>query len=154
MYNGMGSEDFREAFLYYASRLREYELGYLHVMIGLGFGFHEMGEPMTLAEIRTKYPGVIMGNVGFTPESAEKEIQEGNADMISFGRLHINNPDLVQRIKSGVNIHSLEEMQASGGTDTWFSSKENRLGRDGYSDYKTWEEENPPTVEDEDEDGS
>jgi N-ethylmaleimide reductase len=48
-YNDMGSADFRETFLYAADRLSEYEIGYLHVVDGLAFGFHQLGAPMTMA---------------------------------------------------------------------------------------------------------
>lgn len=36
--------------LYVAERLDPLDLAYLHVMDGLGFGFHELGDPMRLAE--------------------------------------------------------------------------------------------------------
>ncbi len=46
-------------------------------MDGLAFGFHEKGEPMTLAEFRPLFKGVIIGNCGYTKESAEERIAEG-----------------------------------------------------------------------------
>ena len=42
--------------------------GYLHVMDGLAFGFHEQGEPMTLAEFRPLFSGTLIGNCGYTKE--------------------------------------------------------------------------------------
>ena len=42
-------------------------------------------EPMTLAEIRKVFHGPLMGNCGYTEETAEKAIAEGHADLISFG---------------------------------------------------------------------
>ncbi|MBC7818287.1 MAG: alkene reductase, partial [Planctomycetaceae bacterium] len=66
VYNDMGSPDFRETFLYAARQLDLFGLGYLHVMDGLRFGFHQFGEPMTLAEFRTVFHGPLMGNVGYT----------------------------------------------------------------------------------------
>jgi N-ethylmaleimide reductase len=47
----MGAEDFRETYIYTVQQLAKLELGYLHIMDGLAFGFHEKGEPMTLAGI-------------------------------------------------------------------------------------------------------
>ena len=64
-------------------------------MDGLAFGFHELGDPMTLQEFRAVFKGPIMGNCGYTEETAEKAISEGHADMIAFGRPFISNPDLV-----------------------------------------------------------
>jgi N-ethylmaleimide reductase len=50
-FNDMGSPDFREQFTFVASQLDHFGLAYLHVMDGLAFGFHKLGEPMTLAEL-------------------------------------------------------------------------------------------------------
>ncbi len=101
MFNDMGSPDFRDTFLFYAQQLAPYQLGYLHVMDGLGFGFHELGEPLTLADFRRVYPGVLMGNCGYTQEMAQAAIAKGDADLIAIGRPYISNPDLVQRFANG-----------------------------------------------------
>ena len=37
-------------------------------------------------------PTAVMGNVGHTLESANKEIDSGHADLISFGRPYMSNP--------------------------------------------------------------
>ncbi len=42
-----------------------------------------------------------MGNSGYTQETAETAIQQGHADLISFGRPFISNPDLVERFANG-----------------------------------------------------
>lgn len=129
MFNGMGSDDFRESFLYYAERLSKLNLAYLHVMIGLGFGFHKKGDPMVMADFRKVYSGTLMANVGYDPESAEKEIAEGNTDLVSFGRLYISNPDLVERISKGVEL-------APSDFKTYYSSVGNVYTAEGYTDYK------------------
>ena len=100
-FNDMGSPDYREQFTFVASQLDRFGLAYLHVMDGLAFGFHELGEPMTLADFRKVFHGPLMGNCGYTQETAEKAIAEGHADLIAFGRPFISNPDLVQRFKNG-----------------------------------------------------
>ena len=100
-YNDMGSPDYREQFAYVAGRLDRFGLAYLHVVDGLAFGYHKLGEPMTLAEFRKVFHGPLMGNCGYTKETAEQAIAEGHADLISFGRPFINNPDLVERFKNG-----------------------------------------------------
>lgn len=134
-FNGMGSDDYREAFTYYASRLGEMNLAYLHVMIGLGFGFHEKGEPMTMAEFRKVYPGTLMANIGYDGESAEKEIADGNADLISFGRPYISNPDLVERFAAGA------ELNPPADHAVFYSSYENVMTTEGYTDFKTMEQQ-------------
>ncbi len=100
-FNDMGSPDYREQFTFVARELDRFGLAYLHVVDGLAFGYHNLGEPMTLAEFRKVFHGPLMGNCGYTRETAEQAIAEGNADLISFGRPFISNPDLVDRFKNG-----------------------------------------------------
>ena len=126
-FNDMGSPDYREQFTYVASQLDTLGLGYLHVMDGLAFGFHELGEPMTLAEFRKLFHGPIMGNCGYTQESAEAAVAAGDADLISFGRPFISNPDLVHRFRDGL------ELTPEAGMDVWYSPEGSR----GYTDFET-----------------
>jgi len=123
-FNGMGSPDYRETFLYVASNLDRYDLAYLHVVDGLAFGFHGLGEPMTLAEFREVFKGPLMGNAGYTQESAEAAIQNGHADLISFGRPFISNPDLVERFANGWPLNPPAEMKV------WYS-----FDATGYTDF-------------------
>ena len=94
-FNDMGSPDYREQFLYVAEELAKHDLAYLHIMDGLEFGFHALGDPMTLAEFKAVYPGCIIGNTGYSKELAEQRLQAGDADLIAFGRPFISNPELV-----------------------------------------------------------
>jgi N-ethylmaleimide reductase len=112
VFNDMGSPDFRETFLYAASQLNTFGLAYLHVMDGLEFGFHQLGEPMTLADFRTAFHGPIMGNCGYTAESAEAAIANGAADLIAFGRPFLSNPDLVERFSNSWKLNPPAEMSA------------------------------------------
>lgn len=100
-FNDMGSPDFREQFTFIAGQLDRFGLAYLHIVDGLAFGFHKLGEPMTLAEFRQVFHGPLIGNCGYTQETAEKAIAEGHADLISFGRPFISSPDLVERFGNG-----------------------------------------------------
>jgi len=128
MFNDMGSPDYREQFTYVASQLDAFGLAYLHVMDGLAFGFHELGEPMTLAEFRKVFHGPLIGNCGYEKESAEKAIAEGYADLIAFGRPFISNPDLVDRFKNDWRLAELAEMS------DWYSP----IGEKGYTDFPTY----------------
>jgi N-ethylmaleimide reductase len=124
IFNDMGSDDFRETYLYVAKELDKLNLGYLHIMDGLAFGFHEKGDQMTLAEFRPIYQGIIVGNCGYTKEAAEERIAEGNADLIAFGRLFITNPDLPERFKNNWPLNPAEDMSL------WYTP-----GAQGYTDY-------------------
>jgi len=127
LYNDMGSPDYREQFTFVAGQLDHFGLAYLHVIDGLAFGFHNLGEPMTLAEFRKVFHGPLMGNCGYTKETAEEAITEGHADLISFGRPFISSPDLVDRFKNG---WPLAEPAA---VSDWYSP----TGEKGYTDFPT-----------------
>ena len=124
-YNDTGSPDYREQFTYVAGQLDHFGLAYLHVVDGLAFGFHGLGEPMTLAEFRKVFHGPLIGNCGYTKEAAEKAIAQGYADLISFGRPFISNPDLVERLRNGWPLAELAPMS------DWYSP----TGAKGYTDF-------------------
>ena len=125
VFNDMGSPDYREQFTYAAEQLDAFGLAYLHVMDGLGFGFHELGDPMTLAEFRKVFSGPLMGNCGYTQESAEEAIAKGDADMIAFGRPFISNPDLIERFAAGA------ELNPEADVAHWYTP----AGAEGYTDF-------------------
>lgn len=127
-FNDMGSPDYRETFLHIAQQLDTYHLGYLHIMDGLAFGFHDLGDPMTLTEFRAVFSGAIIGNCGYTQETAEAAIATGNADLIAFGRPYISNPDLVARFAHGWPL------APEAPVHTWYTP----AGADGYTDFPTY----------------
>jgi 2,4-dienoyl-CoA reductase-like NADH-dependent reductase (Old Yellow Enzyme family) len=124
-FNGMGSPDYREQFIFVAGQLDRLGLAYLHVVDGLAFGFHNLGEPMTLAEFRAVFHGPLIGNCGYTRETAEKAIAAGDADMISFGRPFISNPDLVERFRNDWPLADAAPLSV------WSSP----TGAKGYTDF-------------------
>ena len=129
VFNDMGSSDYRETFTYVIQQLNDYNLGYLHVLDGLGFGFHELGEPMTIEEIRKIYYGVLMGNCGYDRHDAETAIAENNADLIAFGRPYISTPDLVARFANNWKLNP------DADPAIWYS-----FDAEGYIDFPTYEE--------------
>lgn len=127
-FNDMGSTDFREQFTYAASQLNDFGLAYLHVMDGLAFGFHDLGKAMSLWEFRKVFHGPLIGNCGYTQETAEAAISNGDADLIAFGRPFISNPDLVERFANGWPLAAEAEMK------DWYSP----TGAKGYTDFPTY----------------
>jgi len=106
--------------------LNPLNLAYLHLS--------HMGDPVPVkfemwASIRDIYQDKIMLCGDFTKDSAEKALSEGRADMISFGRDFIANPDLVSRFK---NDWPLAERDNA----LWYGD-----GAEGYSDYPNYREE-------------
>jgi 2,4-dienoyl-CoA reductase-like NADH-dependent reductase (Old Yellow Enzyme family) len=107
-----------------AKQLDQYGLAYLHVMDGLAFGFHQLGEPMTLNDFRAVFSGPLIGNCGYTQETAEAAVANGQADLIAFGRPYISNPDLVERFANGWPLSPPAEMS------TWYTPSDT-----GYTDF-------------------
>lgn len=128
VFNDMGGSDFRELYTYVISQLNAFNLGYLHVMDGLAFGFHEQGEPVTLKDTRSLFSGVIIGNCGYDPKLAAQRISDKEADLIAFGRPFITNPDLPARVQKGHRLEPSEDMSQ------WYGG-----GAEGYTDYKAYE---------------
>jgi N-ethylmaleimide reductase len=124
-FNDMGSPDFREQFTFAARQLDAFGMAYLHVMDGLAFGFHQLGEPMTLAEFRAVFHGPLIGNCGYTREAAEAAIRDGQADLIAFGRPYISNPDLVERFAHGWPLAEAAPLAS------WYAP----TGATGYTDF-------------------
>lgn len=124
VFNDMGGDDFRDMYLHVVKELDKFNLCYLHIMDGLAFGFHEKGEPMSLAEFRPLYRGNIIGNCGYTKETAEERIAAGDADLIAFGRPFITNPDLPERFRNNQPLNPAEDMSL------WYTP-----GSEGYTDY-------------------
>ena len=84
---------------------------------------------MTLSEFRQVFDGLLMGNCGYTKESADETIKSGYADLIAFGRPFISNPDLVERFANNWPLNDPADMKI-------FYSFE----PEGYIDFPTYQE--------------
>lgn len=127
-FNDMGSPDYREQYLYAARELDGFGLAYLHVMDGLAFGFHKLGDPLTLKDFREVFQGPLMGNCGYDKETAEQAVKSRDADLIAFGRPYLTNPDLVERFANNWPLAPLSDMS------TWYTP----AGAEGYTDFPAY----------------
>ena len=123
-YNDMGSPDFHEQFAYALRQLDRFPLAYVHLIDGLAFGYHNIGEPFTLAEARSSTRHRLIGNCGYTGESADAALAAGPAELVSFGRPYISNPDLADRLRNGWPLAPPAEMK------TYYAP-----GPEGYIDF-------------------
>ena len=108
VFGDVGSPEYREQFSHTIKSVGEKNIAYVCILDGLGFGFHEFGDPFTLSDCRQLLEGTttaLMGNCGYTKESADEAISSGDADMIGFGRPYIANSDLVERFKNGWELN-------------------------------------------------
>lgn len=119
---------------YVVKKLNDYNLAYLHIS---GRADNIKGENEQAAYVldvakhyRPLYKGTYMINKGFTKETAEAALQDGVADLVSFGNLYVSNPDLVERFR---NNYPLIENDPKT-----FMAK----GAVGYTDYPAYKEEN------------
>lgn len=129
-FGGMGSDDNDTMFPFAAGVLNAYELAYLHVMDGLGFGFHEKCRVVSVFDLKTQFDSApIICNVGLTKDMAEGMIRSGAADMCCFGRLYMSNPDLATRFANDWPVADLPPYE------TWYYP----TGAQGYTDWPTYE---------------
>jgi len=77
------------------------------------------------ATFRKYFDGIVVANETFTFESGNQKIISGEADMISYARLFIGNPDLVYRFSNNLEL-------AENDMSTCYDSS---LGAKGYCDY-------------------
>jgi len=129
-YGGMGSVDNYASFTYYAAQLSQYGLAWLTIMDGPGFGAHDLDRHLTLFDFKTAFKGPILGAVGWTQESAEGAIRSGAADLISFGRAYISNPDLAERFEKHLPL------RADPPREHWWTPEQ---GAEGYTDYTPYD---------------
>jgi len=74
---------------------------------------------------RKYFDGIVIDNDSFSFESGNKKLLSGEADMISYARHFISNPDLVYRFANNIELATSE-------MSTWYN---NTLGEKGYTDY-------------------
>ncbi len=103
------------------TRLSAITSGYLHVLEGDMTGQSEPA--VDYARLRAAYYGPYMVNNGYDLARATDAIASGYADLVSFGRPFIANPDLVERFRRGAPLNEPDEATFYGG------------GAEGYTDY-------------------
>ena len=57
-----------------------------------------------IKNVRPHWQGLIIGGASLSLEQAEREIFDGNLDLVTWGRYILANPDFVLRLSSGQNI--------------------------------------------------
>ncbi|KAF4044838.1 NADH:flavin oxidoreductase / NADH oxidase family [Phytophthora infestans] len=122
-YGGMGSVDSPEMFTYVFQRLSEHGLGYLAILDGFGFGYSDKSRLMTTLDAKMHFKGIVMANCSYTCDTAEGVIRSGAADLVSFVRGFMSNPDLVERFQNDWPLNDELEYEFY-----WDPSK----GKEGY----------------------
>jgi N-ethylmaleimide reductase len=115
-------------FEHVVSTLDRLGLAYIHVVEGETGGARD-SLPFDFSALRNRFHGVWIANNGYDRAMAIAEIASGRADLVSFGRLFIANPDLVARLREDAPLNPLM------GHETFYGG-----GPHGYTDYPTLNE--------------
>jgi N-ethylmaleimide reductase len=99
-------------------------LAFLEVVEGQTGGARDYA-PFDYARLRRQFAGAYIANNGYQRQMALDAVASGAADLVSFGRPFIANPDLVRRLRENAPLNPLEKATLYGG------------GAKGYTDYPT-----------------
>ena len=131
--NDASDPDPQPLFEHVAAGLGRYVLAYIHVIEGATGGardFQQGDRPFDYDAFKAAYrnaggAGAWLVNNGYHRELAEAAVADGHADLVAFGRSFISNPDLVDRLRNGIELNALDKATLYGG------------GARGYTDYPT-----------------
>lgn len=127
-YGTMSDSDPHTTFYYVVRRLEAYGLGYLHIVEPRVRGNDDVeasasASMLSTQHLRRIYRGTIVAAGGFTGDSARRIIEDGDADLVAFGRSFIANPDLPERLRIGTPLSPYNRATFYGGDAR------------GYTDY-------------------
>ncbi len=110
-------------YAYVVERLNTFGLAYIHIIEGATQGPRKVPGGFDLHILRRSFKGLYIANNGYDLELALEARRRNLADLISFGRLYIANPDLVERLRIGARLNVPDRATFFGG------------GVAGYTDY-------------------
>ena len=116
----MSDSDRAGTFRYVVQALNSFNLAYFHLMEPNQWG-SDTG--LDAAFFRPIFKGILMVNGDYDRERGDAVLKSGNADLISFGRTFIANPDLPKRLK-------LDAPMNEPNPETFYGGDE-----EGYTDY-------------------
>jgi len=122
--HGMSDSNPRETFVRCAEELSRIGIGYIHLIEPVG-GRLGVTEPdaQIASLIRAKFDGTLILNGGYDAASGNDAIEQGAADLISFGAPFLANPDLPERFRKNASLNSAD-------SSTYYTGEEK-----GYTDY-------------------
>lgn len=121
--NDMRDHDPATTFGTFIERLDGYGLAYLHLMDPMEADLRHGATPLPAAGFRSRYRGAIMVNAEYDGSRAEAALSSGSAQLVSFGRLFIANPDLPHRLAAAAPLNTPDAKTFYGGDHR------------GYTDY-------------------
>jgi N-ethylmaleimide reductase len=88
-----------------------------------GTPIEHMGGDAVLHHFRRIYTGTLILNAGLDAQNGARLIAQGAGDLVAFGRDHIANPDLAERIRRNAPLNEPRPEYFYGSSAT------------GYTDY-------------------
>ena len=104
----------------YLQALARFGLMYVHDIEGVTQMSRE-ADGVDYEAFRTAFAGAYIANNQYDLELADKTLAAGKADLISFGRPFIANPDLVDRLRTGAPLAEAPKKYWYGGTAVGYS---------------------------------
>ncbi|WP_237882275.1 alkene reductase [Pseudomonas sp. PGPR40] len=108
---------------YLIQQLNAFDLAYLHFVEGATATSREVPEGVDMDALSAQFKGSFIGNNNYDLDMAIERRAEGKIDAVAFGRLFISNPDLVERLRRGVELAIAPRESYYGG------------GAKGYTDW-------------------
>ncbi|MBD1874295.1 alkene reductase [Nodosilinea sp. FACHB-131] len=122
-FNDMTDSDPRATFGYAIQALNQFNLAYLHLLEPSEADLRYGGTPIPTKEFRPLYNGLLMVNWDYDQAAGNAAIASGDADLVSYGKLFIANPDLPERFAKNAPLNEPNPNTFYGG------------GEEGYIDY-------------------
>lgn len=114
-----------ETYGYLIEQLSNFNLAYLHFVEGATGGSRNIPADVYLDALRAKFKGPYIGNNSYDLDLALQRRAQGKVDVVAFGRYFISNPDLVHRLKNGLEL-------AIAPRESYYNG-----GAKGYTDWPT-----------------
>jgi N-ethylmaleimide reductase len=128
-FNSMSDSDPAKHFGYFVEQLNRYNLAYLHVLEPSESDLRHGGTAVPTSYFRPIYNGTLMVNWDYDFEKGNAAIASGNADLVSYGKLFLANPDLPERFRLNAPLNQPNPATFYGGD------------AEGYTDYPNLKEQ-------------
>lgn len=122
-FNDMADSQPLETFGFVLRELDRLGVVYVHLVEGSEADVRHGGTVVPTERLRPLFSRALVVNNGYDGPRAETAIREGRADLVSFGRLFLANPDLPHRLAVGAALNEPDPNTFYGG------------GEAGYTDY-------------------
>lgn len=122
-YNDMRDSDPIKTFSFVVAALSKMGIGYVHIMEASESDLRHGGKAIPVMTFRPHFEGTLIVNQDYDQAKAEAVLARGDADLVSFARLFLANPDLPTRFARGAALNAANPATFYGGNEK------------GYTDY-------------------